>query len=229
MSDFDRHPLTLYYFPLRARGEAIRLILHYGGIDFNDVIISMEDWKAIKQQGNLAPFGQLPCLGLPDGSIIAQTGAIARYVGKLAKVYPENPLAAARADMVFEFAQELNMVSPLLNFWPISTDVWKNNYELFFNSLPRQLSIADNLLGDHHFFGGDSPCHGDFALFHILDACRTMQADCLDTFPRLAHFMSRFAELPGVREYLANRLPPQSVGLCGSFMQVEVAKARHPM
>ncbi|RYH27237.1 hypothetical protein EON65_13720 [archaeon] len=227
MAEFN-HPLTLYYFPLRARGEAIRMILNYGGIPFNDVVISMEEWKGIKQRGELAPFGQLPCMSLPDGSIIAQSGAIARYAAKLAKVYPEDPMVAAKADMIFEFAQELNMISPLLNFWPISTDVWKNNYELFFNNLPRQLSIADRLLGDQSFFCGHSPCHGDFALFHVMDACRTMQADCLNNFPRLAQFMNRTSQLPGVREYLANRLPPQSVGLCGSYMQVEVAKIHHP-
>lgn len=219
--------ISLYYFPLRARAECLRMILHYGGIPFEDVIIQMDQWKDIKANGEIAPFGQLPSMRLPDGSIIAQTGAIARYCAKIANIYPHDPAAAAKADMIFEFAHELNMISPLLNFWPINTDVWKNNFELFFKALPQHLIEANRLIGEGPFFGGAKPHHGDFGLFHIFDACLMIQPQCLDDFPKLKTFMTCVAALPGVREYLQNRLPPAKVGLCGSYMQAEIAKVYH--
>eukprot|EP01039_Chlorochromonas_danica_P009266 gene9266-10230_t len=219
--------LTLYYFPLRARAEPIRMMFFYGNIPFSDVIIPMTEWKGIKEQGELAPFGQLPCLRLPNGEIIAQSGAIARFAAKLARLYPEDAVAAAKADMIFEFAQELNMINPLLNFWPVTTDMWKNNYESFFNALPHHLEAADKLLGRGPFFGGPSPHYGDIAMFHILDSCFTMEPSCLDKHPRLKQFVEAVSGLPGVSHYLEVRLPPQKVGLCGSFMQAEIAKVYH--
>jgi hypothetical protein len=38
----------LYYFPLRARAEAIRLIFHYKSIPFEDVRIPREEWSSKK-------------------------------------------------------------------------------------------------------------------------------------------------------------------------------------
>lgn len=40
--------LKFIYFPIRARGEPIRLILHYAGIPFEDDIIELKDWPARK-------------------------------------------------------------------------------------------------------------------------------------------------------------------------------------
>lgn len=201
------------------------MILFYGNISFQDVIVSMDEWKTIKHQGTIAPFGQLPSMRLPTGDIIAQTGAIVRYVAKLARIYPSDPVEAARADMIFEFAQELNMINPLLNFWPVITDTWKTNYDTFFKTLPQHLASADRLLGSGPFFGGRSPHHGDFALFHVLESCATIQAHCLDMHPRLQEFMNAMLAIPSVTGYLQNRLPPAKVGLCGSYMQAEIAKS----
>ena len=54
-------------------------------MDFEDRHIT--DFKAWKETG-ISPFGQGPCLEV-DGKPIAQTGAIARYCGKLSGHYPK--------------------------------------------------------------------------------------------------------------------------------------------
>lgn len=218
---------VLYYLPLRARAEAIRMILHYGGVNYQDVTIPMTEWPAIKERRCIAPFGQLPSIRLPGGEIIAQSGAIARYAAKLAKIYPSDPLAAARADMIFEYAQELNMINPLLNFWPMETETWSNNYRNFFENLPRHLYTLSAMLADKFFFCGQTPNHGDFAIFHILEACVTMRPNCIDEYPALINFMERIRSIPAVRAYLDNRPPAQEVGLCGSYIQREIARIKH--
>lgn len=221
MSGFQ---FTLYYLPLRARAEPIRMTLEYGGVPYEDVIISMQDWMATKTNTDIAPFGQLPSLKLSSGEVIAESGAIIRLAAKLAKIYPEDPFAAARADMVYEFAVELNVINPILNFWPVQSEAWQNNYASFFQNLPRNLNIIETMLGSTTFFGGDSPHHGDFAIFHVLDSCITVRSDALNSHPALLAYMDRVRSLPAISNYLQKRTAPSGVGLCGSFMQIEVAK-----
>lgn len=38
----------LTYFPAKALGEPMRLLMAYGKIDFEDVRINFEDWPALK-------------------------------------------------------------------------------------------------------------------------------------------------------------------------------------
>jgi glutathione S-transferase len=216
--------LTLYFLPMRAQAEAVRMILHYGEIEFEDVIVSVIDWETVKTASDIAPFGQLPSLRLPSGEIIAQTGSIIRYVAKLAKIYPEDPVLAARADMIYEFAQDLNSINPIVNFWPVITEDWTNAYKSYFGELARNLQIAQNYLGYEPFFGGNTPHHGDFEMFHIFDLCLLVNPACLDEFPLLQAFYHRMKDMPVIQHYLTNRSPPQTIGLCGSYVQTHIAK-----
>jgi glutathione S-transferase len=220
--------LSLYFLPLRAQAEPIRMILHFAEIPFNDVIISMQDWNNVKNSTNIAPFGQLPSLQLPSGEIIAQSGAIVRYVAKLANIYPEDLVLAARADMIYEFAQDLSLINPLFNFWPVMTEDWTTNYKAYFDELPRFLVIASGFLGQHApYFGGNIPHHGDFALFHILDLSVTINSTCLNEFPLIQNYHCRMSQLPQLQNYLQNRAPPANVGLCGSYVQTHIANVFH--
>jgi prostaglandin-H2 D-isomerase / glutathione transferase len=218
---------SLYYLPLRARAEPIRLTLAYGEVRYEDVTVSVQDWSTLKHDRAVAPFGQLPVIRLESGEVIAQSGAIIRLAAKLAGIYPENPVEAARADMIYEFAQELNMVNPILNFWPISSEQWQTSYTQFFEALPRHLTTCESLLGEKAFYGGNSPHYGDFAIFHIFDTCITVNPQCLNGYIKLQEFVDRIKAIPSIQRYLQNRLAPRSIGLCGSFMQVQVARIQH--
>ena len=68
------------------RAEASRLALFFGGIEFEDLRPSREEIAKMKTDGTF-PFGQFPVLQV-DGNTIAQTGAIARFCGKLSGLYP---------------------------------------------------------------------------------------------------------------------------------------------
>lgn len=116
--------LTLYYLPLRARAEVIRLILAYAKIDYVNVDIPFSEWHAHKQSLDICPFGQLPSLKLPSNKVIAQSGAITRYVAKIANIYPVDPEDAAEADMIHELAQEMNAINPILNWFEYNSPQW---------------------------------------------------------------------------------------------------------
>lgn len=38
----------LYYFPIRGRAEAIRLVFAYAGVEYEDVRIPMDQWPQHK-------------------------------------------------------------------------------------------------------------------------------------------------------------------------------------
>ena len=85
---------TLTYFPLAGRAEASRLALFMAGIDFVDKRIYAE-WGDFKPT---TPWGGMPTLALPDGTVLGQGRAILRLAGKRAGLYPADDIAACKVD-----------------------------------------------------------------------------------------------------------------------------------
>ena len=80
--------IQLYYLPLRARSEPVNLILAYGKVPHEFHIVQFNDWPNEKAALETNMFGQLPSARLPNGKIISQSGALARYFARLAGVHP---------------------------------------------------------------------------------------------------------------------------------------------
>ena len=108
--------LTFIYFDFPFwRAEVSKIALYTGGIDFENRKIPMDEFQRVKENGKLddgtiIPFHQFPCL-LVDGLPIAQTGAIARFCGKLSGLYPMNDgVLAARIDQFLDFATDITVL-----------------------------------------------------------------------------------------------------------------------
>lgn len=213
---------TLYYLPMRARAEPIRMILHFGNIQYNDVTVSFAKWPEHKAKLDICPFGQLPSIQLASGEIIAQSGTITRFVAKLAGLYPLDAVEAARADMVHEMAQDMNAINAILNFWPRLGDAFEQNRDNYFKNFQRYAVYAESLLGDKYYFGGSQPHYGDFSLFHVMDASVTVDPNCLAKFGHLRRWMSAMQNIPRVKQYLQQRDAIGNLGMCGSLIQTIV-------
>ena len=212
--------MILHYLPVRARGEPIRMILAYGRIPYDDVIISFENWATAKADKVRFPFGQVPAMTLPSGLNIAQSGAITRYVAKLANIYPEDPERAAKADMIQELGMEMNPINPVLNWFPVDSDSYNSMHTSYFAAFAGRMEAVVAVLGNDKYFGGDNqPCHADFILFHLLDVTTTVKPDALESFPVLQRWMADMNAIPQLQEYLAQRPGPPLVGREGSFLR----------
>jgi glutathione S-transferase len=96
--------LKLSYFDFNGgRGEVARLALTIGKIPFEDDRIPVETWPSVRDQ---MPLHALPVLQI-DGERITQSNAINRYVGRLAGLYPENPIEALRCDEVMDAIEDI--------------------------------------------------------------------------------------------------------------------------
>lgn len=82
--DVEFKSVKLYYFDIKGRAEAIRLALHIGGIQFEDIRLDQNQFTQMKSQ---LPFGQVPVLEV-DGKRMSQTMAILGWAGHYAKMNP---------------------------------------------------------------------------------------------------------------------------------------------
>ncbi len=90
MSDYK---LTYFDFD-GGRAEPIRIAFHAAGIAFEDNRISFQEFGETRSSMR---FNAVPLLEI-DGAQVTQSNAIARYVGKLADLYPSDPLQALYCD-----------------------------------------------------------------------------------------------------------------------------------
>ena len=85
----------LTYFDIDGgRAEPIRIAFHAAGIAFEDHRISFQEFGETRSE---LRFTCVPVLEI-DGEPVTQSNALSRYVGKLAGLYPEDPLQALYCD-----------------------------------------------------------------------------------------------------------------------------------
>ena len=99
MSDYK---LTYFDFD-GGRAEAVRIAFHAAAIDFEDKRISFSEFGEMRTS---TPFNSVPVLEI-DGIAVTQSNPMARYVGKLAGLYPEDDLQALYCDEVMAALEDL--------------------------------------------------------------------------------------------------------------------------
>merc|ERR1719223_1474527 len=97
--------LRLTYFDISGRAEVSRLLLTLGGVEFEDVRVSREEWGKLKAEG-VSPYGQLPFLEV-DGKILGQSAAIGRYCAKRAGLTPEDDFEAGQVDAIIDTQEDV--------------------------------------------------------------------------------------------------------------------------
>lgn len=231
-------PLTLLYLPVRARAEALRMLLRHVNIQFVDRVVPFEEWTSLKSTMPAGRSGaqQLPVLQLPDGTLMPESADIAKYIATLAGplTLSEDVDAAYRmwtlpdefdAPGVSEAWPRHSLVNPCLNWFP------QEEAELKLQALPMAaVAFLRSLLpmftgSGGAFFGGVAPHYGEFNLFHYMDNLVTLDGGASlaalgkDGEP-LKKWFEAMQSLPGVASYLAER--PQagngSVGRPGSII-----------
>lgn len=202
--------MKLTYFDFDGgRGEPIRLALAYGNIPFEDHRIPGSDWPKVKEQFALQ---QLPVMEV-DGKIITQTNTLCRFVGKLADLYPADPLEAAHADEAMEDVEDLTAKMSPSMFLQDPEEKRRAREALAAGPIPLYLRRLDAMLTERggQYFAGNRLSVADFRVFLMV---RHLQSGALDHIPTdivkqkapgLAKHCERIAALPQLVAYYRKR------------------------
>nr|UQQ66581.1 glutathione S-transferase sigma 4 [Conogethes punctiferalis] len=195
----------LQYFQFNGYAEAIRYMLHYGKLDFEDIRYKREDWP-IKSVKDSLPFGQMPTYE-EDGRTINQSMAIARYVGNKIGLVPSDPWEQAVLDAavlnVYDFAKKL--VDNLKDQDPEKKEENQKNIdetvEYYLTRFERELKA-----GNGHFGGKLS--WADFIIVGLVETFNVyLGTDLHKNYPTIAALILKVNTLPGIKEYIASRPP----------------------
>ena len=188
--------LKLTYFDHPGRGEAVRLALRIAGVAFDDERVTFDEWPKLKPH---TPWFTLPMLTLPDGEQLAQTQSLLRWIGTEAspRLYPTDPLTAARCDELVDVINDLEQIAKL---------------ELI-PAFNETLAKVDGYIARHGAGGhavGDTLTIADVKVFWA--ACflssgfiEAIPRGALDRYTHVQAVRATVGRLPVVRAYYAGR------------------------
>jgi glutathione S-transferase len=108
MADVTVTKPTLTYFNAPGRSELARVILEVAGVDYDFVAVA--NWpeaKAAYAAAGKVPFGQLPIYEEPDGLVMSQSMAIARYLARRHGLVGASEHEAALVEMAAEGVNDI--------------------------------------------------------------------------------------------------------------------------
>ena len=191
---------------MRALAEAPRILFHYTGIEYED-LMSWEyydmEWSDVKPN---IPFKQLPMLIIDKKHEICQSMAIMTFIENLAGINITDPILNAKANAIMQSSQELFMpLNPTVNFAKGEKFIKKKD-----DMMPFLLSRFEDLEkamknNDKKFFIYEEPRACDFVAFHHLDLSKMLDPSIIKKFPRLEKFLEDIMSIENVKSYLDKR------------------------
>ncbi|XP_045451455.1 glutathione S-transferase 2-like [Melitaea cinxia] len=134
--------VVFYYFPVKALGESGRLLLAYGGQEFEDRRIPDEEWPAFKPS---MPFGQMPVLEI-DGKKYAQSVAISRYLGRKYGLNGKDIEEDFEIDQNLEFLLDIRGTASVVHHEADEVVKEKKHEDYSKNLYPGMLSKLDEII-----------------------------------------------------------------------------------
>ncbi|VTJ68759.1 Hypothetical predicted protein [Marmota monax] len=142
-------------------------------------------------------FPNLPYL-IDGVQKITQSNAILRYIARKHNLCGETEEEKTRVDILENQALDTRMQLAMVCYSP---DFEKRKPE-YLETLPEKMKLYSQFLGKHPWFAGDKITFVDFIAYDVLDLHRLFEPKCLDAFPNLKDFMSRFEGLKKISAYM---------------------------
>ena len=201
------------------RIELARIPLFIGGISFNDKRIPLEEFRSAKETGFLKdgtklPFHQIPCL-VVDGVPIAQTGAIARFCGKLSGLYPsEDSISCALIDQFIDFVTDLTNLVYIPSNSPLTEDEKIQHRRILAEGeLKRKLDmLEDNISANQTWIVGKEMTIADIAIWRGIgwlasDLVAGIPQPYFVNYPKITKIFKNVDNNPKICEWVRKTYP----------------------
>ncbi|XP_040854570.1 glutathione S-transferase Mu 1 isoform X1 [Ochotona curzoniae] len=232
-------PVTLGYWDIRGLAHAIRLLLEYTDTSYEEKRYTMGDapdydrsqWLSEKFKLGL-DFPNLPYL--IDGTHkLTQSNAILRYLGRKHNLCGETEEEKIRVDILENQAMDVSNQLAEVCYSPDFVSYLRPSRASlgsmafragahscfppqekqkpeYLKGIPDMLKQFSQFLGEKPWFAGDKITFVDFLTYDVLDLHRVFVPSCLEAFPNLKAFVSRFEDLPKISAYIkSNRFLPR--------------------
>ena len=194
--------IKVTYFNLRGRAEPVRLLLAYGGLEYEDCRLTpgFEDpkpWMALKPK---TPYGGLPLLEW-NGETLAQSLAITRFVAREVGLAGRNSLECAQADEVVDAFADLTEAMAKAFFSKDDAQMKKYTTE----TCPNGLKNLEKRLASRggQYFAGNALTWADIIAFNFCSGLPDQSA--LSNFPKIKNLVDRVGAIPNIKTWVAKR------------------------
>ena len=201
--------IKLTYFDFDGgRGEIIRLILSMANIDFEDNRVNFEQFGELKPS---LPLGSLPTLEI-ENDIYTQSNSIARYFGKQAGLYPEDPWQAYLCDETIDIIEDIS--NAIFKSMGLEGDALREARTQAVNGpLTTGLKLLEKrlLAAGGIYMTGENFSIADLKIYEILGFLNSGRLDHIPTdivdqvAPNLAGHIDKVLAHPGVKAYYDSR------------------------
>lgn len=194
----------LGYWNIRGLAQPLRLILGYGGVEFEEKRYNYGappqfdrgEWLSEKHNLGLE-FPNLPYY--IDGDLkITQSLAVCRHLARKFDLVASKEKDLVLSDMVEQ--QIIDLRNPFVTLC-YSQD-HENLKKTYLNNLPASLTNIEKVLGNKSYLVGEKLTYVDFLLYELLDQLKLFQSDCLDNHSILRKFKNRFEEIPEIKKFM---------------------------
>ncbi len=198
-----------YYWPMRGRGEQIRLLLHELGQKFEDIHIKPDgEFQTLKKQGaNTLYFKSVPMLQDGDFKLV-QGPVIMNCLGRKHGLMSNDLQLAAKTEAIVLGAEDMRMAyfrafgdseEAIVKQKLFVKEQWKARW------LPSWNELLE-LNGDTGFFIGNQLTQADLAVWDAMDAIvDRIEGAGFDDYDRLVKFYESISCRPGITGYLNSR------------------------
>lgn len=194
----------LTYFSARGLGEPIRYMLSYGGQQFQDIRLTIEEFPKVKKS---MPFGKVPILE-EDGKLAHQSIAICRYLAKKFGIAGSDDWEALQIDSVTDTIVDLRIAIVNYAFYTEESEKEKEREKLMNETIPVYLTRLDKIAEENKgYFVNGKLTYADIVFGAIVDfLSECMKTNLLEGYEHLQTVEHKVTTLANIQSWI-NRRP----------------------
>ncbi|KAI9582958.1 glutathione S-transferase isoform X2 [Glossina fuscipes] len=198
-----KHTYTLFYFNVKALAEPLRYLFAYGGIEYEDVRVTRDEWPALKPT---MPMGQMPVLEV-DGKRVHQSISMARFLAKVVGLGGATPWEDLQVDIVVDTINDFRLKIAVVSYEPEDEIKEKKLVTLNNEVIPFYLEKLEQTVKDNegHLALGKLTW-ADVYFAGILDYMNYMvKRDLLEAYPALRGVVDTVNAMDPIKAWIEKR------------------------